>query len=222
MRCQIAVLAGGRVGGGAGLARRRKYLDNNVGIAAVLSNSSFSTPVDETLLEAIPSGWFYFATLPGGSAVAVFVTLAKFIPPAGEGRLRWWLSALATTRMVREALSGYRLPRTVTVLDTRTSYADPCAGEDWFAIGDARLAHDPLSGRSLILSIHDACNAVDAMSRGYSDGIAAQLRIQTRSDLRLYLHERYRSIGLRIDSSVIRFGSKISEASNKIPNTTWK
>jgi hypothetical protein len=66
----------------------------------------------------------------------------------------------------------------------------PCAGEDWFAIGDARLAHDPLSGRGLILSLHDACNAVDAMSRGYLDGAAAQLRIQTRNELRLYLHER--------------------------------
>lgn len=105
-RCQVAVLAGGRGGGRAGLPLRRKYLDNNIGIAAVFLNSSFSVPAARHCWRRFRQGWFYLATLPNGSAVVVFVTLAKFVPPAREGRLTWWLSALATTRIVREALGG--------------------------------------------------------------------------------------------------------------------
>lgn len=101
-RCQVAVLAGGRGGGRAGLPLRRKYLDNNIGIAAVFLNSSFSVPAARHCWRRFRQGWFYLATLPNGSAVVVFVTLAKFVPPAREGRLTWWLSALATTRIVRE------------------------------------------------------------------------------------------------------------------------
>src|SRR5262249_32772590 len=156
VRSDFAILATGRTGGGCGLPYDRRYLDRNVGVAALFSTTGQKTVETRTVIEAVPGGWFYLAALPDNSIISVFVTMAALVPPRRHVRLRWWLDALARTRVVRKSLEGCRIPARVSVMDARGSHAHTCAGEDWLVIGDARIAPDPLSGQGIVWAIEDA------------------------------------------------------------------
>jgi flavin-dependent dehydrogenase len=191
VHADAAILATGRAGGGLGLPYAREYLDNNVAVAARLS-----PPVGHletrTVIEAVPGGWFYLAALPGNEVMAVFITLATLVPSERRARLRWWLEALAQTTVVRRVLNGCRLPETLSVANARASFARSGAGERWLAIGDARIAPDPLSGQGIIWAIDDAVSAMELLGRvGWSD-LAEDMQTRTAREVEAYRFERSR------------------------------
>jgi flavin-dependent dehydrogenase len=121
------------------------------------------------------------------------MTLATLVPSNRRARLRWWLEALARTTVVRDALTGYRLPETLSVANARASFARSGAGDDWLAIGDARIAPDPLSGQGIIWAIDDAASAMDLLLTGMEwRDLAQELRARTRREVDAYLLERSR------------------------------
>ena len=191
IRTNAAILATGRAGSGLGLPYVRKYLDNNVAVAA-----RFSSPVGHldtrTVIEAIPGGWFYLAALPGNEIIAVFITLATLVPSERRARLRWWLEALARTIVVRHALNGCRLPEAVLVANARASFARSGAGDSWFAVGDARIAPDPLSGQGIIWAIDDAASVMELLTRLEWRDLAQDMRARTAREVKAYLLERSR------------------------------
>jgi flavin-dependent dehydrogenase len=191
IRTNAAILATGRAGGGLGLPYARQYLDNNVAVAA-----RFSLPVahldTRTVIEAVPGGWFYLAALPGNEVIAVFITLATLVPSERRARLRWWLQALAQTIVVRDALNGCRLPQTLSVANARASFARLGAGDHWLAIGDARIAPDPLSGQGIIWAIDDAASAMELLTRMHWRDLAQEMRARTLREVEAYLLERSR------------------------------
>jgi flavin-dependent dehydrogenase len=186
-----AILATGRAGGGLGLPYVRQYLDNHVAVAA-----RFSSPVgrvdSRTVIEAVPGGWFYLAALPSNEIVAVFITLATLVPSERHARLRWWLEALAQTTVVRSALNRCRLPKSLSVANARASFARSTAGDRWFAIGDARIAPDPLSGQGIIWAIDDAASAMELLRRMEWRDLAQEMRARTLREVEAYLFERSR------------------------------
>jgi flavin-dependent dehydrogenase len=186
-----AILATGRAGGGLGLPYVRQYLDNNVAVAARLS-SPLGHLDPRTIVEAVPGGWFYLAALPGNQVIAVFITLATLVPSKRRARLRWWVESLAQTTVVRHALNRCRLPKTVLVIDARASFARGGAGERWLAIGDARIAPDPLSGQGIIWAIDDALSVMELLTRmGWHD-LADEMGPRTMRDVKAYRVERSR------------------------------
>ena len=191
VRADAAILATGRAGGGLGLPYVRQYLDNNIAVAARLS-----PPVGHletrTVIEAAPGGWFYLAALPGNEVIAVFLTLATLIPSGRRARLRWWLEALAQTTVIRRALNGYRLPETLLVANARASFARSGAGDRWFAIGDARIAPDPLSGQGIIWAIDDALSAMELLGRMGRSNLANDMQTRTAREVQAYRFERSR------------------------------
>jgi flavin-dependent dehydrogenase len=191
IRTNAAILATGRAGGGLGLPYARQYLDNNIAVAA-----RFSLPVahldTRTVIEAVPGGWFYLAALPGNEVIAVFITLATLVPSERRARLRWWLQALAQTIVVRDALNGCRLPQTLSVANARASFARSGAGDHWLAIGDARIAPDPLSGQGIIWAIDDAASAMELLTRMHWRDLAQEMRARTLREVEAYLLERSR------------------------------
>ena len=186
-----AILATGRAGGGLGLPYVRQYLDNNVAVAA-----RFSSPAGHldprTVIEAVPGGWFYLAALPGNEVIAVFITLATLVPSERRARFRWWLEALAQTTVVRKALNGCRLPHALSVANARASFARSGAGDSWLAVGDARIAPDPLSGQGIIWAIDDAASAMELLTRMHGRDLAEEMRARTLRDVEAYLCERSR------------------------------
>ena len=200
-RSNFAILAAGRAAGGLGLPYVRHYLDTNVGVAA-----HFSPPAgnfdSRTLIEAVPGGWIYFAALPSNTAIVVFVTSASLVPSERRARLRWWLEALAQTNVVRKALNGCRLPESVSVMDARGSYAKSGGGERWLAVGDARIAPDPLCGQGIIWAIDDAVSVVELLGRSGWHALAEEMRARTKREVERYLVDRS-----YVYSSEKRFGS---------------
>ena len=191
IRANAAILATGRAGGGLGLPYARQYLDNNIAVSA-----RFSLPAGHldtrTVIEAVPGGWFYLAVLPGNEVIAVLITLATLVPSERRARLRWWLEALAQTTVVRRALNGCRLPQALSVANARASFALSGAGDSWLAIGDARIAPDPLSGQGLIWAIDDAASAMELLTRMHGRDLAEEMRARTLRDVEAYLCERSR------------------------------
>ncbi len=186
-----AILATGRAGGGLGLPYVRQYLDNNVAVVARLSSPAGHLDT-RTVIEAVPGGWFYLAALPGNEVIAVFMTLATLVPSERRARLRWWLEALAQTTVVRNPLNGCRLPETLSVANARASFARSGAGDRWLAIGDARIAPDPLSGQGIIWAIDDAASTMELMTRMEWRDLAQEMRARTASEVEAYLFERSR------------------------------
>ena len=179
-----------RVGGGLGLPYAREYLDNNVAVAARLpSPRGHLDP--RTIIEAVPGGWFYLAALPGSQIIAVFIT-STLVPSERRARLRWWLEALARTNLVRHALNGCRLPEILSVANARASFARSGAGDSWFAIGDARIAPDPLSGQGIIWAIDDATSTAELLTRMEWRDLAEHVRVRTARDIKAYRVERSR------------------------------
>jgi 2-polyprenyl-6-methoxyphenol hydroxylase-like FAD-dependent oxidoreductase len=130
------------------------------------------------------------AALPGNEIIVVFVTLATLVPSDRRVRLRWWLQALARTITVRKALNRCRLPESLWVVDARASFARAGAGERWLAIGDARIAPDPLSGQGILWAFDDAISLVDLLTRMEWRDLAREMRARTLRDVEAYRVER--------------------------------
>ncbi len=190
-RCQIAVLATGRCGGGLGLPYARRYLDDQVAVAGRFVSPSRHA-VSRLIVEAIPGGWFYLTRLSDTSAMAVLVTLARLVPGERRRRLRWYMEALARTDTTRRALNGYALPQEVSVTNARACVARPGVGDHWLAIGDARIAPDPLSGQGLVWAIDHAVTAMDLLTRLTWQELAERMRAHMLRDLHTYLAQRSR------------------------------
>jgi flavin-dependent dehydrogenase len=191
LRSRLAILASGRFGGGLGLPYVRRHLDNNIAVVA-----RFSSPTglldQPTVIEAVPGGWFYLAALPSNVLIAVFITSATLVPGKRHARLRWWLEALARTTVVRNALKGCRLPESLSVADARASFARSSGGNRWLAIGDARIAPDPLSGQGIIWAIDDASSAMGLLSNSDWRDLAGKMQARTEREVEAYLLERAR------------------------------
>jgi flavin-dependent dehydrogenase len=217
IRTNAAILATGRAGGGLGLSYVREYLDNNVAVAARLS-----PPVGHvdtrTVIEAVPGGWFYLAALPGNEVIAVFITLATLVPSERRARLRWWLEALAQTTVVRSALNLCRLPENLSVANARASFARSGAGDHWLAIGDARIAPDPLSGQGIIWAIDDAALAMELLTRMHWRDLAEEMRARTLHDVEAYLAERSRVYLSEQRFTDDAYWSAVSRSSAKVPH----
>jgi 2-polyprenyl-6-methoxyphenol hydroxylase-like FAD-dependent oxidoreductase len=167
----------------------RRYLDDHVGVAAQFCLSGRNVD-PRTLVEAVPGGWFYLAALPSDAVVVVLITSARLVPSARGARLRWWLEALARSALVRGALKGFRIPRALSVIDARASYACAGGGENWLAIGDARIAPDPLAGQGILWAIDDAETVMELLKRSGWHEVTNQMQAKTRREVETYRVDR--------------------------------
>lgn len=195
VHARLAILATGRSGGRLGLPYVRRHLDDHVGLAAQFSSSG-KTFDQRTLVEAVPGGWFYLAALSSGTAAVLFVTSARLVPSGRDPRLRWWLEALARTKLVRTALEGCRIPRTVSVIDARAANASAAGGENWLAIGDARIAPDPLAGQGLHWAMDDAIGVIELLKRLTWREVVRQMQARTERDIECYQIDRQRAYSM--------------------------
>ena len=181
---RMAVLAGGRSTGGCGLPYVRVHLDDHAAVTGLLATPRVQQTC-ATLIEAVPGGWFYLAQVSDDFVAVIFMTRAKSVPVRKVERLQWWLTALSRTTFMRQTLAGCRLPAELAVCDARASFAKVPAGSNWLAIGDARLAPDPLAGQGTVWAIEDAIFAAQAILDGRD---LTSLWIQrTRVDVADYL-----------------------------------
>src|SRR5262249_29307268 len=123
-------------------------------------------PADNLCLnvEACEHGWWSVTPAPR-DIIATFYASAATKRALGLDEHEWWQWGLETAPAVRE-----RLARTAaTVGEVLTFPAFPrllrkMQGRDWFAVGDAAAAHDPLSGHGIIYALESAFRAAEMAS----------------------------------------------------------
>lgn len=68
----------------------------------------------------------------------------------------------------------------------------PAPGKDWLAIGDVRLAPDPLSGQGIIWAVEDALSAVQLLEAGSQVDLARTVALRTSIDIADYQAQQQR------------------------------
>jgi 2-polyprenyl-6-methoxyphenol hydroxylase-like FAD-dependent oxidoreductase len=158
-------------------------------VAARLQKPATSLDV-RAVVEAVAGGWFYLAAQPDKDLTVLFITSARLVPAHRDVRLRWWLEALARTRWIRAAVKGCRIPEAVFVRNARASFAGVGGGRNWFAIGDARIAPDPLSGQGILWALDDAVTSINRLSSVSVHRLGDEVERQTLRDVDAYLLQR--------------------------------
>lgn len=190
------------------LARRlgvRRVRDH--GLVAVYAWADCEDRDRCTLIESMPSGWWYSAPLPDGRRIAALHTGAD-AAAAIHGSEQSWLEHMDSTRHLRSLsqLGQWGLPRTC---DASGGRLQCWSGDGWLAVGDAALAFDPLSSRGIFNAIYTGMRGAQAVRQALEGQVGAiqayvatlgsvreaylqQLRYYYRSESRWTRHEFWR------------------------------
>jgi flavin-dependent dehydrogenase len=132
-----------------------------------------------TCIESVPSGWWYTAPLPEGSAIAMFITDPVIYREKGVSIQEELGSAPATSRR----LTGGRI-ETSSILHVASSFRRSIFGTGWLAVGDSACSFDPISGRGIFNTLRRAKSASAAVieqlrgNLGPSVQYARQLQVE--------------------------------------------
>jgi flavin-dependent dehydrogenase len=125
-------------------------------------------------VEAAPEGWWYYAPLPGGQAVAAYLTDSDLLPRDRGALGPFWERQRGRTRLVADLLGRAAPAKALRVTAANAAWSGTVAGPRWLAVGDAAMAHDPLSGLGIcqgLASGWHAARAVIAHSQGHPGAI---------------------------------------------------
>jgi flavin-dependent dehydrogenase len=167
----------------------RARLDRLIGLARFFTAPPDADP--RTVIEAGELGWWYYATLPKGRAVAVLFTDADLLPRSLTQRERRWTELAGRTQLIAGCLDstsgGSRL---VAAAACSGALARPC-GQRWLAVGDAAQSWDPLSGQGITKALNSAMAAVEVLGPDGSFGSAPDhYADRVAADYRDYLRVR--------------------------------
>jgi flavin-dependent dehydrogenase len=130
------------------LAIRPRLTDRLVGLLGY--GGSRASQDMSLFVEAMPTGWWYSAPLPGQRSVAAFMTDSDLIPRSGRSMLSFWEEQRARSKLIGRLHEPVTAVRTVVA---RTAWSGTVAGDRWLATGDAAMAFDPLLGRGVCQSL---------------------------------------------------------------------
>jgi flavin-dependent dehydrogenase len=154
-------------------------------------------PADNLCLhvEACPHGW-WSVTPTRHDVIATFYASAAAKRAMGMNERQWWQWGLASAPGVRERLgaSSARV-EAVQIYPAFPRVLNKMHGPDWFAIGDAAAAHDPLSGHGILYAFESAFRAAEMASADlpleqlgplYDEGIAGRFKRHIENRGRAY------------------------------------
>ena len=167
---------------GLGIARFRH--DKQLAVVGEFQNGSMEDTF--TLVETVPSGWWYSGLLGNGTLSVMFMTDSD-LPEYSQARLETgWLSLLrdAPHSAARVETYGGSLNAPLRVWPAGSEQLESIAGDYWLAIGDAAAAHDPVSSYgigSAMGSGYYAAHAAAEMLSGTREAQLAYLEVMQRS-----------------------------------------
>ena len=161
----MLVDASGRAAAVAGrLGSRRVVEDRLTALVRWYHGAADSRPAGfEPLVEAIETGWWYAAPLPGDRLVAVFLTDRDLIA-GGDGKV--WRGALEAALHTTRRLAPMGARQTaIAIRAAHSARVEPVAGRDWLAVGVAATAFDPLAARGIAHALESGLRAGDVVDR---------------------------------------------------------
>jgi hypothetical protein len=119
------------------------------GVARFARYASHGQLDTTTLIEAVPEGWWYSTTVPGGDLI-----VAAFSDPEQPASL-----GPSTAARIGDAQPVQRWQ-----CSARAQAATRVHGDDWLAVGDAALAADPLSSQGIAQALAMGIAAAEAIN----------------------------------------------------------
>ncbi len=142
LTADIIVVATGRSGFRLPEMGHRFRLDRLVMFGGVFEAKM---PTDTALLvESTSSGWWYSVLTTRSLMFAGWITDARCVE--GTCWREGLFKELSATRFTQQRVASVQ---SVLCSAVASSYSPRCSGPSWFAIGDAALARDPLSGEGV-------------------------------------------------------------------------
>ena len=128
-------------------------------IGRFASRSDRSAGEGVLLVESAEHGWWYSVVPPDGTLLAAHVTDRD---RTARGR---WALELESTQHTRDRVRSFALIQ-LCGCSASIGYLVPAAGAGWAAVGDAAIAHDPLSGQGLVHALLTGMRGAEALCRG--------------------------------------------------------
>lgn len=144
-------------------ARQVRY-DRLIGVAVPLQSRSGRITESVTLVEAVASGWWYSAHVPGDKLMVVYLTDSDLVDHKNDATTGGWFALLEETRhTLRRVRDGdYHPLDEPRLLPANSSKLDYHYGEGWLAVGDAAAAFDPLSSYGISSALGSGFYAASA------------------------------------------------------------
>jgi flavin-dependent dehydrogenase len=186
----------------AAIARRlgaKRSRDNQLVALYASGPSSSKFQSNRTVIEAVPSGWWYAARLPSGSVLAGFHTLQRHALHLLGSPARWH-EALHETLHLEAMLDDVAFEHPPQASEAGGARLDRYSGDGWIACGDAALSFDPISGQGIVSALYgglaagravdDALNGRDTRLQHYVNQLDDIRRLYVARCLAMYRSER--------------------------------
>jgi flavin-dependent dehydrogenase len=175
---RVVIDASGRAGGRTKAFGARRCSGDRL-VCAWL-RAAVRAPAGVVQIEASADGWWYAAPTPSG-AVLAFHTDAD-LPAARRRRDAAALIAAARRLdMLADLAADAGWARAESgIAPAHSAWLSPCAGDGWFAAGDAALAFDPLASQGLFNAVYFGLAAAESADRWLAGdaGATAQYRAE--------------------------------------------
>jgi flavin-dependent dehydrogenase len=141
------------------LGSKRCHMDHQVALVSKFkNNNSYSDQDSTTLIEAVEKGWWYSAVIPSGFRVVIFFTDGIYAHLFKEPST--FLKEIHNTAHIsKRIIPFYSMIEEPKVILSNTSILDKLVGKNWLSVGDAAVAHDPISSYGLMWSLKSSINA---------------------------------------------------------------
>lgn len=183
-------------------ARRLSY-DRLVG-AALLFKSRSGAGIREalTLVEAVASGWWYSARLPGEKLMVVYMTDSDLLDHEARATGGWFALLEETEHTLHRVREGdYHPLGAPSIQPANSSRLESVAGQGWIAAGDAASAFDPLSSYGISSALGGgfyAASAIDDYLAGNDGALPSYQKLVGDAYAQyLLLHYEYYSLERR-------------------------
>ncbi|HET6608706.1 MAG TPA: tryptophan 7-halogenase [Rhodopila sp.] len=153
-----------------------------------------------TLVETVPEGWWYSATLPHGKAVAALMTDADLLRGLGIDTAADFLTALSATRHIAARLQGALPIGEPRAFPAESHVLRPPCGPGWIAAGDAACAFDPLASLGIGYALTSGIQAAriteqwlrgeSGLAQAYATDIARHAAVYSAQARDMYQAER--------------------------------
>lgn len=170
----------------------RQIYDHLVGVAAYFRLDD-ERP-HSTLVESMPDGWWYTAPLPGGRAVAVFMTDIDRLKELRLEMSQTFQTCLSQARHISARLASCKMLDKPHVYPAGTHQLSPCVGPGWVAAGDAAVAFDPLSSLGIGYALSSGIQAARIVHQRLAgkEELAAAYPADVSRHFVSYLAQRHR------------------------------
>lgn len=133
-----------------------RYKGNS--LISIYSHGKNVSKERRTLVETVPYGWWYTASIPGDRRVAALHIRPNDLKSLLKVKTDWE-NLISATKYIRNFYEPGDIWSRLKGTDASSVTQQDVSGEKWIAIGDAALAFDPISSQGIFNAIYTAWKA---------------------------------------------------------------